>query len=472
MYLSRPDTTGLLLLPPSILNSPTPTLALRLFIQDFLKLPLGQGYFNQVIAVTTIIGVLIILGFTVCLVRLIEGNLWVIRLQEAAGSRYPLVIPNSVLSFVLIEACFGILYLAYIWDQSEAFKSGHDLERQGYWFVTVWSLLFVGAWCGSVGTFFASPGILARRRRVSKKWDVSRLIPSPGLCNCLFIGVPILCVGSALAIAMPLGHQWSRAFHLWKRLDAELAAQGDTTTPTADQLLAARALWDQVVEVWWLVRVGFCNWGIWAFLLLAFYLPSGANLAWTIRQQLIEQRSIQDSLDQSAQRVGHSTSRNAVKGQTPVWHQQGATEEANDDSLTQAVNDRQERRAERNDRLRQAQAEARRAAESTFYPPLKATRISLNSSTSVTPKLQVLQSAYINILLMWGSISVAVLAYGCLCIYISMFAVKSVLQGPHQLVEYHETYNAIAAWLACAFGGLNFIVSTSAKLRLCRLGSH
>lgn len=75
-------------------TSDTPTGDLRQFVESFFHLDFGNGYLIQVYAITAIIGILIVMGLAVTARRLYEGNFWLVRIQEAEGSKYPLVIPN------------------------------------------------------------------------------------------------------------------------------------------------------------------------------------------------------------------------------------------------------------------------------------------------------------------------------------------------------------------------------------------
>lgn len=425
-------------------------------------LSLAPSYRKQLYAITTIIGILIVLGAAVILVRIHEGNLWIIRIQEAAGSRHSLIIPNSVLSFVLIEAVFGIIYLAYLWCQSTAFQHGSGISGQGYWFTTTWILLFWGAWAGAVGTFYASPGILARRRRVSKLLDVARLIPTPGVCNAISLGVPLLNTVSTLTISILMGKSFSKGVDAWQRFDAAqaaLQAADGSAALTTEQTVAALQLWDQWLDTWRWFRLGFLVWGCWAFLLLIFYVPSGGNLVWTLLTQLEEQKNMHNGLQASIARAGdegrraQASASAKLAGNTPVWRRADDGGEAgnNGSVLRNGVSTQD---------IETAQQEARRAAESTFYPALKGT-VRTEIRSSEPPKYRVLKGAFVNIVLMWSSISSAVLAYGVLCFWISKASYKSATEGPHELTRFYELYNAIAGWLACGFGGLNFVWVTS-----------
>lgn len=126
-------------------QSPTPMADLHDFLRSFLNLRLSHSYYVQVYTITAIIGLLILMGLAVVARRLYEGNFWLIRVQEAQASKFPLFIPNSVLSFVFIEAVFGIIYVIYLWCQLGGMRWNVDLGGQGYWLLTVWIVLYIGA---------------------------------------------------------------------------------------------------------------------------------------------------------------------------------------------------------------------------------------------------------------------------------------------------------------------------------------
>lgn len=482
-------------------SSQTPTADLRAFVESFFHFRFGNGYFAQVYAITAIIGILILMGLAVVSRRLYEGNFWLVRIQEAQGSKYPLVIPNvsvqarllasrpshlltpfsnvasrppalhprqSILSFVFIEAIFGLLYIAYLWCQLGGLRWNVDLGGQGYWFITPWLVLFFGAFYGAVGTFYASPGVLSRRRRMSSSWDVRKFIPSPVVCNQILIAVPLVNAASILVVAVMLGRTWHMAYQDMRRFADNLAGQPPTAAISSAQIQAAQQVWQGTIDAWWYGSVGFYMWGGWAFLLLALYLPAGAHLSHTVHVQINEQKSFKTSRFRNttlahseaaaaAARAGTATPAIIPSGAAPVWDAASAIENADPTAGTGAA-------VTATRRNREAELEATRAAESVFYPPLKADRVSVQASGSAS-HLDTLQSALRNILLMWSSISSAVLAYGILCFWVASQINSTISRGPDDMARLYELYNSAAGWLACVFGGLNFVVSF--KKRLC-----
>lgn len=306
-------------------------------------------------------------------------------------------------------------------------------------------------WFGAVGTFYASPGILSRRKRTSSQWDIARFIPSPNVCNQALIGVPIVNAISIIIVTVFLGRSWHMLSEQVDRTTGGLAALAPTDQITAAQRAQALEIWEDFMHLWRLGSIGFYMWGGWAFLLLILYLPSGAHLVHTLQVQINEHKTLKNSRfrpnNEPTDHISGSTTRNPAvvpSGATPVWDASSKLET----SL---------RPDERN---YEAEMEATRAAESVFFPPLKAERVSLHPQES-SAQLKTLRSAFRNIVLMWGSISSAVFAYGVLCLYAASAMHPKAEEGPHALAALYELYNKIAGWLACIFGGLNFVWITS-----------
>ncbi|CAO1626884.1 unnamed protein product [Sympodiomycopsis kandeliae] len=446
-------------------GSTTPTADLRHFLQSFFKLQFSNSFYHQVYAITAIISTLVVMGLAVVVRRLYEGNFWLVRIQEAADSRYPLVIPNSVLSFVFVEAIFGVIYVVYLWCQMAEMRWDHDLGGAGYWILPVWIVLFYGAWFGAVGTFYASPGILSRRKRISRRWDIAKFIPSPIVCNQLFIGVPIFNTISVMIVAIIFGRSYHISWDHMTAFDRQLALQPAEAHLTAEQKQMALELWTMFMDTWRYVYIGFNLWGAWAFLLLCLYAPAGGHLLQTLRTQIAEQRTfgkirsrptIADVSDTSSDGDKRANSQKIVpSGQAPIWKSDRRV-----DTITISQGDQEAQVDDNRVRILEAQHEATRAAESVFYPPIKASRVSVSQGQSHS-NLQALRSAARNIVIMWTTISSAVLIYGALCLVVANQIKGVIARGPDDLVSWYETYNLIAGWVACVFGGLNFVWVTS-----------
>lgn len=463
-----------------------PTGELRAHMRSFFYLKLTAPYLDQMYLVTGIISCLVIMGAAVGIWRLWEGSLWVFRIQPASRSNYSLIVPNTVMSFVLIEASFGIVFIIYIWCQIEAFEKGYDIAGQGPWLLVVWQLLFAGAWYGSVGTFYASPGVLSRRHLPAGGFDIAKLIPGPGVCNLFCVGMPIFVIISTGTVAVILGQHWHDTVREWEALDLGLSHFAPTDPIPAGALEAALQVWEHWTLTWWYVRVGYFIWLIWASLLFLFYLPAGAKLALTLKKQFEESRRAERDLQMTLQRRRKEREQKkqlSPQGEAPVWND-APEDEADDSAMTRRRN-------------REALAEAKRAAESTFYPPIRAARTDIDSSAAgpavpvlrkseyvqyeaisalsiLIPSLPPYAIGLINIIVMWSSISSAVASYAVLCAWISINMYRSALQGPRELAESYMIYNLVAAWLACCFGGLNFVVGIRRPIssRRCASGTN
>jgi hypothetical protein len=356
---------------PDFSQAAAPTGELRAHMRSFFYLKLSNTYLYQMYLVTAIISCLVIMGAAVGIWRLWEGSLWVFRVQPASRSNYSLIVPNTVMSFVLIEACFGIVFIIYIWCQIEAFEKGYDMAGQGAWLLIVWQLLFAGAWYGSVGTFYASPGVLSRRHLPPGRFDIAKLIPGPGICNLFCVGMPIFVIISTGTVAIILGQHWHDTLREWEALDKALSAFDPSGAIPAGALEAALQVWEHWTLTWWYVRVGYFIWTIWASLLFFFYLPAGAKLALTLKKQFEESRRAERDLQMTLQRRRKEREQKkqlGPQGEAPVWNDAPEDDEGN--------------LATTRRRNREALAEAKRAAESTFYPPIRAARTDIDSNTA------------------------------------------------------------------------------------------
>ncbi|KAK0561989.1 hypothetical protein OC861_005553 [Tilletia horrida] len=398
---------------------------LRTWMRLYFHKPTSAAYFIQSIVCTVMIVILIACGGVVLIYRLWGQTLWLFRLQETRGAS--LIIPNSITCFVLFEATYGALWLANVWNNLAIDKWGSSPNYTGFWNGTPWILLFIGAWCGAWGTFFASPGILHKSSRVTG-FDARRLIPGPKLCNFIGFFAPFAFTAASLAVSIPTGLTYKHAVQTWQSWDAQAASLNQTEYPVpVDIREEAAQVWKDITDAWWWSSIGWLALLVFAWAFLVFYVFCGGFLLFTIYSQLCMLRA--PKIDHQKKDPRQETNPTAA-AESPRWDADHAAHEAFDLEMT-------------------------RAQASTFFPPLAASTMATGPTTR-RRRVKMLRSAMVNVSFIYGAISLGTLGFVINLHWLLEAQYEQAALGPVEMNRTYERYMAVASWIASVFGLICF----------------
>lgn len=179
-------------------------------------------------------------------------------------------------------------------------------------------------------------------------------------------------------------------------------------------------IWQGYASSYWFVSLGFLIFCVSAGTLLAFYTGASAYLIGTLRYQ-IEQTG----------GVLFGGFRTLTRSEGPNWND---------------VEDQDQ------DQIRAAAEEETRAAQSTFFPPIKGATARHTEAKTQQQRVQVLQSALNTVTVMAVCINAGIVGYVANTAYISFTIYEAAATSPAAIAHVWLVFNLVAAWLAITFG--------------------
>jgi hypothetical protein len=278
-------------------------------LQDFIfrlfAFDLPKNFFIQMAVAGTVICILVILGGATIASRILQRSFWVFKVTRRSEGLY--LVPNALNTFLVFEAVFAFVWLAFIIVQYHGYwlKDGSVQRHIATLNLIVWWPLWIGAFMAAWGSFYTAPGALDKGNFGSNR--LSRLMPKPAVINAFCVGTPFVLIVSLIPLMVLAQSHLNDAFSAYKALAADIqtlvSAAGSTTmaaTPEQASALLSRAsaIWDMQVKTGYYLSIGYSIWPVYAGVFLIFYIPAGGYLVYMVYKQLRRQRATLESLRQ------------------------------------------------------------------------------------------------------------------------------------------------------------------------------
>lgn len=294
--------------------SPQALLDLNKFTHAHFAFFMPGNFFIQNAAAGSWLALIIVVGFIVLAKRFYEKTFWLFKFQRRSEGVY--IVPNALNTFLLLEGCFVIVWIAFISLQYLTYDRHQDYLQHhlGVFNLIIWWPLWVGAFFAGWGSFYTAPGALDKGPLSSSR--LGRFVPRPLLVNIFCLGTPILLIVSLIPSIVLTQNNLSRAIDIYDVFQSDLLAATAAASPLvprsqADAFLQrASDIWQMQATTHYYMSVGYSIWPVWAALFLLFYIPAGGYLAWLVFHQVRRQRSLLEELDRKQ--------RETVKKETPA----------------------------------------------------------------------------------------------------------------------------------------------------------
>ncbi|GAC97314.1 serine/threonine protein kinase [Pseudozyma hubeiensis SY62] len=257
---------------------------LQAFLEHMFRPQLPTSFKLQIYLCIGIVSFLLVLCAPIVLQRLLYRRAWLFKLWHVGGGTF--VIPNAVLAFLLLEALFGMLWIAYAIITLEHYRY-HNYQRSYFaWRTLIWTVLWTGCWWTSFGLLSAFPDALTLKTKGRRQ---KSLILSPAVFNIACWGVPLLQYASILPLVIIDSRDnasVAAGFETWLD-DVQVALRGAVPDAVFAQLrLRAMHLWLDMTEVYWYFGVIMASLCCWSIVALLVFMPVGAHVLLRIRLQL------------------------------------------------------------------------------------------------------------------------------------------------------------------------------------------
>ncbi|CAD6922103.1 unnamed protein product [Tilletia controversa] len=396
-FYDAPDRARL----PNFLASDEPVAAANKWLHGQIIFLYFPSLWYQVKIVTALAGLIVATAVAVIVRRLLQRSLWILRLKQT--ERGPLVVPNAIMIFAGTEGLFVIMLLAlinsvyYAWDVIK-----QPLPNLILWITLTWSPLIAGPIWSSFGLWHARPPSSIPRNSRN-------------------------------------GHR-SEAVRLYYKWFEEHANATELTRP---MLVELQTIWAEDLKAFYWLAITMFIWFSWTVILFVSYTFINLRLLLPLRAQLLalkDQRAkvADPSIDGGDTRVaarsglcdaGNKSQIESVQLplETPRLRSLAANYVGNrietvdfqqmqdDDDENEAANAVNEHFGLRVKDLQED------AVNNSFFPPTKPSAVIRPATDSETSE-RYLRAAYRHFLFQGTTISVAIVHFGQISLYIALTA--------------------------------------------------
>ncbi|CEH16795.1 hypothetical protein CBOM_07001 [Ceraceosorus bombacis] len=459
---------------------------LEAFIHRLFTLDLDSTFFIQVAACIAVIALLLVCGVIVILIRIIKQRFWLIKITRRSEGVY--IVPNALNCFLVMEGIFGCVWIVFSVTQFLAYWRAQS-NPQGWLAVfntIIWLPLWLGAYVAGWGSFYTAPGALDRGPLSSS--TVGRWLPRPLLVNLISLGTPFVLVASVAPPIILAQVNLNRSFSLYQQFSAnalQLAnASGSlvVSRSTTEQLLEqADRVWIAQLHAQWFQGLTYTIWSVWAGLFLIFYIPAGGVLLKLVLSQVRKQRKVLQEFQErqvaaakekrplpTQPKDSHRFSAASGDAPRPFELEDGPSESllfrplgasgvdgstaVPDEGLTPPV-------TPRTAVGQSAALERHKSEQEIFFPPLRSDverKAKRRFSHAGTPwsRYRYLRRCYINLLLLYISITIGATAYLAISALLGGRLHSSFAGGPKKASNLIQGASLAAAWTAVVFGTL------------------
>lgn len=269
------------------------------FLEKFFTFEMPANFFIQMAVAGAWILMLIVIGTIVIIHRIRKKAFWLFKFQRRSEGIY--VVPNALNCFLLLEGCFGIIWVAFVIVQYRAYwiKDPSMQYHIAVLNLIIWWPLWIGAFLAGWGSFYTAPGVLDKGPLNSSK--VGKFAPRPTIINIFCLGTPFVLILSLLAPIILAQIHFNSAFKAFQSLHKDLFASISNSNSNNQVLSAslAQTFLQRASQVWemqtisaWYLSIGFAVWSIWAGIFMLFYLPAGGYLCFMVWRQLQAQKVV------------------------------------------------------------------------------------------------------------------------------------------------------------------------------------
>ncbi|PWZ02509.1 hypothetical protein BCV70DRAFT_1404 [Testicularia cyperi] len=268
---------------PDFTRDSHPVSSLTLFLNEIFYPTLSKSTFTQLKVLSVLVGIVGVAIFLIIVRRLYERSFWLFRLSVRSNGT--LIIPNAIAVFVMIEATFAIILIAFCWEFVDWFQNKANADHIMLWIGLPWYPLILGAYASTVGTMYARPDALSWVSPQPGKpaSRANRFGITPSVINLSIFAVPVL---QALSIVVPAAISEIRYAQAAGQFREFVSSLDPNAELTREMLIEAQQIWYKVLDAAYYLSICMTIWEAWVCALWLSHFGAGASLLIMLRKQI------------------------------------------------------------------------------------------------------------------------------------------------------------------------------------------
>lgn len=207
--------------------------------------------------------------------RMYERNFWIFRIAKTPSGT--IIVPNTMLSFIVIESGFVIIFIALL-VELKMFTNQNPIPPDNFilWITLPWCVLIFGPLVAALGTHYATPQTLESLKNEQNRETKARLksvLSNAFSTNILAILIPTL---TCVSVAVPSFIANASYIRAKRQQENWLNEYQFATEFTQEMVIGAQMVWYETLPSLRLTAITFCIWFFWA--ILCFFLYTTLSL--------------------------------------------------------------------------------------------------------------------------------------------------------------------------------------------------
>lgn len=228
---------------------------------------------------------LIVVSVSIIARRMYEHNFWIFRFAKTPSGT--IVVPNTMLSFIVIESGFVIVLIALLLEIRKYYDKGSNQpDNLLLWILLPWCILIFGPFFAALGTHYATPQTLEslskETNRGTKAW-LKRILFNATLANILAILIPTF---TCVTIAVPTFIANSKYMRAKRQQEQWLKDYENSTEFTQEMVIRAQKIWFETLPGLYFASITLCIWFFWAFFCFFLYTTLSLRLVRAIYKEV------------------------------------------------------------------------------------------------------------------------------------------------------------------------------------------
>lgn len=232
-----------------------------------------------------ILGFLLLMYLLIIGRRMYERNFWILRIFKTRTG--PVIAPNTILAFIVIEGAFVVVFIAMILELRYYYVVGSDKPKNILlWILLPWSILIFGAFSAALGTHYATPRDPTPLRRDGKhtiKTYLTKIVENAITVNLLAVLIPVLTCTSVAIPSFVANARQIRAYNREKEWQLKHAKEDQFNQ---QMVLEAQEVWYQQLKAIKIASTTFCLWSFWGLFCFVLYTALAVRLIRAVKVEL------------------------------------------------------------------------------------------------------------------------------------------------------------------------------------------
>ncbi|PWN37575.1 uncharacterized protein FA14DRAFT_183519 [Meira miltonrushii] len=254
---------------------------LRLFIYRFQVTHITL----QILVGVACLGFLIVISALIIARRMYERNFWIFRLAKTPSGT--IMVPNTMLSFIVIESGFVVVLIAFLSEIKDYYSSDpNQVKNIILWILLPWCILIFGPFFAALGTHYATPrtmeSLTVERNSGTKRW-LKSFLSNAILANILAIVIPSL---TCITVAVPAFVANASYMRAKEHQEQWLRQYQNATQFTQEMVTGAQMVWYETLPSLRLTCITLCIWFFWAIFCFFLYTTLSLRLIRAIYKEV------------------------------------------------------------------------------------------------------------------------------------------------------------------------------------------